>query len=92
MTKLEPLLADFLLTFARAAAKDRGAKLTTISRRANGDSPFFDQLAKGKVSFTARKFDEMMVWFMDDANWIDPARRPALPVWAEALPKRRGRR
>ena len=63
-------MKETLLGAARGYAKVRGLPLRAVSRLAYGNSTFFEQLSRGKsVSFTAAKFDAVMGWFADPANW-----------------------
>ena len=81
---IEPALRQNMIVLARAYAEAKGVKLGTVSAYAHGDTPFFDGLiaqAKGKgpgrMSFTIRKYDQVMAWF--DANWPDGLEKPF--VW-----------
>lgn len=72
----EDKLRENLLAMARAFGKAKGWSLSTVSRNAHGDIPFFDRLARGSGSFTMRKYVEVMDYF--DANWPEGLKRPAL--------------
>jgi hypothetical protein len=54
--------------------------LATIGRLAAGDWRFFDRLDDSAKTFTARKYDDVMVWFSDhwppDAEWPVNVPRP----------------
>lgn len=94
MTKrLEPILRANLLEQARAYAALRKSSLRTVSRQMHGDPPFFDNLASGSCSFTARKYDEVMAKF-DEADWTGVLRPvPKNPIHGRfrkpPLPKRK---
>ena len=68
MIRGEPLMRDAILAGARACAKARREPLRTISRLAYGDSSFLRRVANGKP-FTVRKYDEVMAWLGNPANW-----------------------
>lgn len=94
---LEPILRDNLLTVARRFAEARRIKLTTVSRLAHGDDPFFDRLAKKQGSFTARKYDEVMQKFRElwpEGIEFPPIKEPfpTLPVPVPENPRRGLRR
>ncbi|MCF1502168.1 hypothetical protein L0F51_00105 [Afifella sp. H1R] len=72
---METELAQNLISCAEAYCRERGRKRSTIGRLAAGDWRFFDRLADGSSSFTARKYDEVMTWF--SANWPDGLDWPA---------------
>lgn len=69
MTRISPICQAALLRAARACAKARGVPLRTISWRAHGDASFLDRLSRGRCSCTIRKFDDIMEWLEDPANW-----------------------
>lgn len=86
IASFEPAMRDNLLTLARAYAKARGIKLSTLSRFAHGDPPFFDKLGKAKaVGFTVRKYDQAMQWFRN--NWPDDLPWP--DIWNPPRPSRK---
>lgn len=87
----EAILRGYVLLLARAHAKARKVKLTTVSRLAHGDRTFFGSLADQdkrdrrrttrsgrQASMTLRKMDEVIDWFMNPANWPGGT-IPALP-------------
>ena len=72
---MESELRSNLMACASAFVAVRGLSLTTLGRLAAGDWRFFDRVAEGSTTFTARKYDEVMVWF--DEHWPDGAEWPA---------------
>jgi hypothetical protein len=76
---MEHELKDHLRRCATAYAEIRGIALPTVGRLAAGDWRFFDRLADGERSFTARKYDEVTSWFSD--NW------PASASWPDGVPR-----
>ncbi len=75
--KIEPVLRGNLLRLARAFMALTGKEsLRTVSRIIHSDPPFFDKLAEGSVSFTARKYDEMVAAFTK--HWPRGERMPLL--------------
>lgn len=71
---MEAELRDNLFAIAKAFAAKRELQMSTIGRLCAGDSQFFDRLTEGK-SFTARKYDAVLVWFSE--NWPEGAEWPA---------------
>jgi hypothetical protein len=67
MKRLEPVLRRNLLKMARAYCRARGIAPSTASRMAHGSGTFFKDISAGKVTFTCRKYDEIMCWF--ERNW-----------------------
>jgi hypothetical protein len=76
---IESFLRENLLTMARACAAARGLTLKSISRKAVDDHRFFDRLIRKDGSFTVRKYDEIMGWFSDPANWPAGTNPPPAP-------------
>ncbi|UGY14172.1 hypothetical protein HAP48_0037290 [Bradyrhizobium septentrionale] len=74
---MEKQLILNLLAVARAFATSRGIELSTVGRVAAGDWRFFDHISDGAKTFTARKYDLVMVWFSE--NW------PAGEAWPEGV-------
>jgi len=72
MIRAERLLRNALLTVARANAKARGLTLAQVSHKSYGDSRFLDRLVRKECTFTAEKFDGMMDYFADPAQWPKP--------------------
>ena len=60
-------MKETLRRTAEAYAALRGISMQTLGRLAAGDWRFFDRLADDEKTFTARKFDEVMLWFSE--NW-----------------------
>lgn len=77
---METELRDNLLRCAETYAKSRGIGLPTLGRMAAGDWRFFSRLQTDSVTFTARKYDEVISWFSDqwppDKEWPDGIARP----------------
>lgn len=71
-----PRLQKNLLALADAYVAATGRALSSVSKRAHSDSAFFDRLRASEVSFTARKYDQIVCWFYrhwpPDVGW--PAR------------------
>lgn len=65
-----------LVTLAQAYVAHKGTSLKSLSRVANGDTPFFDRLIAGEGSVSGRKHDEVMEWF--GRNWPDGLKWPKL--------------
>lgn len=71
---MENVLRLHLKTCAEEFAELTSREMSTVGRLAAGDWRFFDRLQEG-ASFTARKYDLIMLWF--SANWPDGAPWPA---------------
>lgn len=71
---METDLRRHLLETAAAYRAARNMELTTVGRLAAGDWQFFKRL-EGEVSFTARKYDQVMAWF--SAKWPEDTEWPA---------------
>ena len=82
MTPISPVLRDNIEVLAKAYAKAKGIKLTTVSRLVRGDPHFLADFIKGNISVTAKKYDEIVQWFED--NWIVGKHKPKI---AEFHPK-----
>jgi hypothetical protein len=72
---MEKDLIHHLSSCAGAYAEARNVEISTLGRLAAGDWRFFRDLAEGRKTFTARKYDEVMLWFSD--NWPEKTRWPA---------------
>lgn len=72
---MENELRSILLTTAEAYASAANCALSTVSRRCRSENGFFARIAKPENSFTARTFDEVMIWFA--TNWPEDADLPA---------------
>lgn len=85
---MENELRQNLLMCAGAYASKREIGLSTLGRLAAGDWRFFDNLSKDDKTFTARKYDEVLIWFSanwpDDLDWPDDITRPAMTEQAGA--------
>lgn len=75
---MESTLRRHLETCAAAFAKATGREPSTVARLSTGDWRFFERLKEGS-SFTARKYDAIMVWFC--INW------PANVPWPSSVPR-----
>lgn len=74
---MEPELRHHLVACATAYAAATKKELVTVGRLAAGDWRFFDRI-QGGASFTARKYDEAMRWFV--SHW------PEGLEWPEGVP------
>lgn len=79
---MERELAQHLLALLAAfVAGDGRLKPTTIARYAAGDWRFFRVIEQGGGTFTVRKYDEVVAWFIthwpDGATWPEGVPRPA---------------
>jgi hypothetical protein len=79
---MEHELRTNLLTCAAIYAGKREIGLSTLGRLAAGDWRFFDNLSKDDKTFTARKYDEVLVWF--SSNWPDGLEWPCQIVRPQA--------
>jgi hypothetical protein len=80
---METELRSNLMACASAYADARKVSLSTLGRLAAGDWRFFRE--DGAKTFTARKYDEVMIWF--SGHWPDGVDWPAdvpRPVFDEA--------
>lgn len=75
---MEQELRTNLNSCAEAYAAARGFELSTVGRLAANDGSFFSRISSGR-SFTARKYDEIIVWFSE--NW------PSDAVWPSNVPR-----
>jgi hypothetical protein len=77
---MEPELRSNLMACASAYGASRGVSLATIGRLAAGDWRFFDRLDDDTKTFTARKYDEVILWFSEQwpegALWPSNVARP----------------
>ncbi|MBY3382184.1 hypothetical protein [Rhizobium laguerreae] len=64
---MENELRFTLLETASTFAKACGCALSTVSRRVKNDAAFFSRIKDTSKTFTARTFDEVMLWFAE--NW-----------------------
>lgn len=71
---------------ASAYAGARSLSLTTLGRLAAGDWRFFDRVVEGSTTFTARKYDDVMLWFSErwpeGCDWPAEVPRPSLEARA----------
>lgn len=78
---METELRSNLMACASAYAAARSVSISTVGRLAAGDWRFFDRLDDDAKTFTARKYDEVIVWFSerwpDDAVWPAQVARPS---------------
>lgn len=82
---MAPKLTKNLLSLAAAHIAATGGALSSLSKKAHSDSAFFDKLTLGEVSFSVRKYDEIVVWFF--RHWPDGVAWPTaveLPTAKEA--------
>jgi hypothetical protein len=86
---METELRSNLTACASAYAAERGISLTTLGRLAAGDWRFFDRVTEGTTTFTARKYDEVMLWFSErwpaGCDWPGDVPRPVVPEWASEV-------
>lgn len=75
---IEPILRDNMLTLARAYSKAKGTKFETLSRYCHGEKTFLHSLSQRSAGFTARKYCDVMEWFID--NWPESEPWPST-VW-----------
>lgn len=79
---MQQVLRDNLLSCATAFAKQRKVALSTLGKMSAGDAPFFQRLTDPSKTFTAQKYDDVMLWFSanwpDDIEWPDGVFRPAV--------------
>lgn len=77
---METELRSNLMACASAYAASRDVSISTIGRLAAGDWRFFDRLDDDAKTFTARKYDEVILWFSDrwpeDLLWPEQVQRP----------------
>ena len=72
---MENELRSILLTTAEAYASAANCAVSTASRRCRGEPGFFKRITNPENSFTARTFDEVMIWFA--THWPEDADLPA---------------
>ena len=75
---MESELRAHLLTTGQAYAGAAGLELSTVGKNCAADGRFFDRLREG-AGFTARKYDEVMVWF--STRW------PEGSAWPSDVPR-----
>lgn len=71
---MENEMRNSLLQCANAYGVAKNISISTVGRMAADDWRYFDRLEHDNVSFTARKYDEVMQWF--SANWPENAKWP----------------
>ncbi|MBB3385526.1 MULTISPECIES: hypothetical protein [unclassified Rhizobium] len=71
---MENELRKNLLVTAAAFARASNCAISTVSRRVKNNPNFFSRLQDPKNSFTARTYDEVMRWSVD--NWPDGKQMP----------------
>ncbi len=85
---MEHELRHNLLRCATAYSQARNVGLATLGRLAAGDWRFFDRLEDDSRTFTARKYDEIILWFSEnwpaDLAWPADLDRPATSEAGEA--------
>lgn len=79
MMNLEDAARKAIMTLAKALAKAKGVKLSTVSRYVHSDARCLDLFAAGEASMSLRKFDEAMAKLQDQDNWPEGAVIPE--VW-----------
>lgn len=72
---MAPKLTKNLLALSSAYVAASGGALSSLSKQAHSDSSFFERLRNGEVSFTARKYDQIVCWFF--THWPDGVGWPA---------------
>lgn len=76
---IDPIARKNLLTMAEALAEAKGVGFARISRLAHGDTDTLDKLRRDKKSsITFRKYDDMMRFFRDLANWPKGTKPPRI--------------
>lgn len=75
---MERELTNNLITCFDAFVAVTGRKHSGVAQVAANDWRFYDRLKQPGVTFTARKYDEIVAWF--DANWPEGAERPEAVV------------
>ena len=77
---MESELRSNLMACAAAYASARSVSLATLGRLAAGDWRFFDRVTAGETTFTARKYDEVILWLSDrwpeGTDWPPEVLRP----------------
>jgi hypothetical protein len=85
---METELRSNLMACASAYAAARSLSLTTLGRLAAGDWRFFDRVVEGSTTFTARKYDDVMLWFSErwpeGCDWPAGVPRPEASVEGRA--------
>ena len=78
---METELRSNLIACASAYAASRSLSLSTVGRLVAKDGRFFDRLDDGST-FTARKYDEVILWFAErwpeDVPWPSEVARPGV--------------
>lgn len=78
---MEDELRHNLRSCAEAFARARGLEMSTVGRLAAGDWRFFDRLHDDRLTFTIRKYDDVLRWFAknwpEGAEWPSHVRQPA---------------
>jgi hypothetical protein len=90
MVKIEPIMKANLLLLARAYVGAKGLSLASLARIAHGDWPFFERLVEDRGSISARKYDEVMAWFVK--NWPKDLAWPAVREIFVPAPERAKRK
>jgi hypothetical protein len=88
-----PRLTKNLLMLADAYIKATGYTIGTLSKKAHSDTAFFERLKASEISFSVRKYDQIVVWFFthwpDKVPWpqaVDiPTKRDVSAVLSEDL-------
>ena len=78
MTPLSPVLRQNIIVLAKAFAKARGIKLSTLSRMIRGDMYFLQDYAAGEISVTTKKYDEIIQYF--EEHWPDKTPMPKIQL------------
>lgn len=71
---IDRLIRENLIAIAKAYGRAERISITTVSKRAYGQSKFFQDFAAGKKSISVDKCDAVLEWFRE--NWPDDAKWP----------------
>ena len=71
---MERELASHLIALSDRYCAARNLKESTVGRLCAADGRFFTRV-RGGLTFTAKKYDEVVAWFVD--NWPDGAYWPS---------------
>jgi hypothetical protein len=69
------------VVLAKAFAKARGIKMTTVSKLIRDDAVWYRNFAAGKVFLTSSKYDDILKYF--DHHWPKGAPMPKITEFPE---------